>query len=142
MTSHGLMITMCAQADRCRLRVLVVEDDEDTALTTAMLIEQAGHAVRVAADGPKALTLAAAEAPDVVLLDLGLPGMDGYSLAGRLRALALPKRPLLVAVTGYGGEVDRTHSHAAGIDLHLVKPVDPRFLVRFLNRFAHVLQPQ
>src|SRR5262249_21330255 len=131
--------TMMAAPDACgvaRLRVLVAEDEADTAFTTAFLLDRAGHEVHIAATGPQALERAAAEPPDVVLLDLGLPGLDGYRVAERIRALGLAPRPLLIAISGYGAELDRQRSAAAGIDLHLVKPADPELLLGLLRRFA------
>jgi PAS domain S-box-containing protein len=104
--------------------ILVVDDNEDAADTLAAFLEGAGHRVCVAYDGPSALRAAAVEPPDVALLDIGLPVMDGYELASRLRELPVLENLALVAVTGYGQESDRTRSRAAGFDAHLVKPVD------------------
>jgi CheY-like chemotaxis protein len=105
-------------------RVLVVDDNADAAATLAMFLELGGFAVAVAHDGPAALAEAAAARPDVVLLDIGLPGMDGYEVARRLRASPGTADTVLVAVTGYDQEHHRRQSRAAGFDLHLVKPVD------------------
>ena len=88
------------------------------------LLKLWGHEVRVAHDGPAALEAAAAAPPEVVLLDIGLPGMDGYEVAERLRARPESGGPVLVALTGYGQEEDRRRSREAGFDHHLVKPVD------------------
>ena len=115
------------------LSVLVVEDQEDTAMSTAELLLLHGHAVRIARCGADALQLAATATPDVVLLDLKLPDMDGWAVAERLRAQAVGKQPLVVAVTGCGAAADLRHSAAAGIDLHLVKPVEPAALLRLLG---------
>jgi PAS domain S-box-containing protein len=106
-------------------RVLVVDDNVDTALTMARLLRAAGHATEAAYDGPAALAAARRFRPDVVLLDIGLPGMDGYQVARALRAEADGERPLLVALTGYGGDGAKQQAAAAGFDRHLVKPVDP-----------------
>jgi two-component system CheB/CheR fusion protein len=105
-------------------RVLVVEDNPDAAESLALLLRAAGHEVRVAADGPAALEAAAAFRPQVVLLDIGLPKMDGYEVARRLRRGAGRDGLLLVALSGYGQEEDRRRSRAAGFDAHLVKPAD------------------
>src|SRR4051812_818236 len=121
------------------LSVLVVEDLDDTAKSLAELLTLAGHAVRVALSGPEALRAAADATPDVVLLDIGLPGMDGWEVAQRLRGRASGKQPLVVAVTGYGTADDRWRSADAGIDLHLVKPVDPVALTRLLARVRDLL---
>ncbi|HEY5452687.1 MAG TPA: ATP-binding protein [Polyangia bacterium] len=105
------------------LRVLVVDDNVDAAKTLAKLLELRGHEVSLAHDGPAALAAAAAAPPDLVLLDIGLPGMDGYAVAARLRA-AGHAGAALVALTGYGREEDVQRSRDAGFDHHLVKPID------------------
>jgi CheY-like chemotaxis protein len=113
------------------LRILVVDDNADAADTLGRLLEMSGHRVTVAYDGPGALAAAAAARPELVLLDIGLPGMDGYTLAGRLRE-AGHHRAALVAVTGYGQEDDLRQSRSAGFDHHLVKPVDAAVLGRLI----------
>jgi CheY-like chemotaxis protein len=124
-----------------RLRILLVEDHDDTAKTTALLLQQDGYEVHVVADGPAALQATEAVEPDVVLLDVGLPGMDGYELAKCLRERMTAKRPFLVAITGYGTEEDRRRSEEAGIDLHLLKPVEFTELSRLLARFQAIVTP-
>ncbi|HVP60519.1 MAG TPA: ATP-binding protein [Myxococcaceae bacterium] len=106
---------------RARLRVLVVDDNVDAAESLRELFTLLGHEVQVAHDGPAGLYLAEQRLPDLALLDLGLPGMDGYELARRLRAMA--PGACVVAATGYGQEVDRRASREAGFDRHLVKPL-------------------
>jgi signal transduction histidine kinase/ActR/RegA family two-component response regulator len=110
-----------------RARVLVVEDNVDMAALLAEYLRRLGHDVRVANDGVGAMATLSAFTPDVALLDVGLPGMDGYELAGRLRA-RLGDGALLVAVTGYGQESDRRRALAAGFARHLTKPVEPEQL--------------
>jgi CheY-like chemotaxis protein len=105
-------------------RVLVVDDNTDTAESLAKLLELMGHQVRTAPDGPAALESVRDYRPEVVLLDIGLPGMDGYEVARRLRAERATEAVFLVALTGYGQEEDRRRSREAGFDRHLVKPVD------------------
>ncbi|HEX4351327.1 MAG TPA: ATP-binding protein [Polyangiales bacterium] len=105
-------------------RVLVVDDNEDAAEMLAAVLSTHGCEVSVAHDGPEALRIAAACSFDAALLDIGLPVMDGYELAGRLRELPNLARARLVAVTGYGQESDRQRALAAGFQEHLVKPVD------------------
>jgi CheY-like chemotaxis protein len=122
------------------LDVLVVEDDRDTADSVALLLRLHGHAHRVARTGPDALHMAEQKPPDVVLLDIGLPGLDGYDVAKRLRAMPWERRPLLVAITGLGMDRNRRRSAEAGIDLHCVKPADPEWL-RLLDRFGEILSP-
>jgi len=98
-----------------------------------MVLKLAGHEVQVAQDGPAAIAAVKTYQPQVVFLDIGLPKMDGYEVAMRLRHQAGPK-PLLVALTGYGEEKDRCRSQEAGFDLHLVKPVDAKQLLELLAR--------
>jgi signal transduction histidine kinase len=118
------------------LRVLVVDDNADTAESCALLLRLDGHEVRVAPDGPVALQAARDFAPDAALLDLGLPGMDGYEVARRLRALPETGRALLVAMTGWDQEEDRHRSWEAGFDYHLTKPAPPEEIQRLLKRRA------
>ena len=111
-------------ADAGSLRILVVDDSVDAANMSAVLLRASGHDVRVVHTGPAALELAHAFDPEVVLLDIGLPHMDGYEVARRFREEPRLANTLLVAVTGYGQDGDRQRSEAAGFDHHLVKPVD------------------
>jgi DNA-binding response OmpR family regulator len=122
-----------------RLRLLVVEDHVDIAESMAMLLTLNGHQVRVVRDGPAALQAVGEEEPDIVLLDLGLPGMTGYEVAKRLIARNPRKRPFLSGMTGFGSEDDRRHCWKAGIDLHMLKPVDMEQLEGILNRFRNIL---
>lgn len=122
-----------------RMRVLVVEDDATAAQSIALLLRLAGHEAEVTADALSAVAAAEANPPDVVLLDIGLPGMDGWQLARRLRRLEGPKRPLLVALTGHADEEDVRRSRKAGIDLHLTKPTDASRLEALLSRFRSVI---
>jgi CheY-like chemotaxis protein len=110
------------------LRVLVVDDSPDLRLSTCALLGLWGHDAREAPDGPAALEAADAFRPEVVLLDLRLPGMDGFAVARQLLRLPHLARPRLVAVTGYGQEDDVARARAAGFDLLLVKPVEPEEL--------------
>ncbi|HVT36438.1 MAG TPA: ATP-binding protein [Nevskiaceae bacterium] len=105
-------------------RVLVVDDNEDAAQILALALTAAGHTTRVAHDGPTALELAQEFKPEVALLDIGLPVMDGLELGRRLRRLPATRETRLIAVTGYGQAIDRKRSLDAGFDAHLVKPVD------------------
>ena len=115
------------------LNVLVVEDDPDTAQSIADLLALWGHDVRVCGTGPDALREAEAAMPDVVLLDIGLPGTSGWEVARQIRDAARGDRPVVVAVSGYGAAADRLRSADAGAHLHLVKPGDPAELGRFLT---------
>ena len=106
------------------LKVLVVDDSVDGAEMLAAALSAKGYDTRVALDAPVALRIAADFRPDVALLDIGLPVMDGYELAARLRELPELNGVKLIALTGYGQESDRRKSREAGFDHHLVKPVD------------------
>jgi CheY-like chemotaxis protein len=121
--------------DLAVLRILIVEDHADGADSLAMLLGLYGYDVVIARDGPNAVERARDYRPDVVLLDLGLPKMSGYDVARQMAGLHPERRPFLVAVTGYGRDEDRRRSAEAGIDLHLVKPVDPERLCSILERF-------
>jgi signal transduction histidine kinase len=109
-------------------RVLVVEDNDDTRDTIARYLERHGHEVRVAADGEAALHEALWFQPEVCVLDIGIPKVDGYELARRLRLLPGLKSALLLAVTGYGAPADRASAADAGIDRHFLKPASPRLI--------------
>jgi CheY-like chemotaxis protein len=104
--------------------VLVVDDNRDQAESLGMLLEILGHHVRIAFDGSQALEIAEEFRPQVVLLDIGLPGMNGYELAREIRERPALRGAVLVAQTGWGEDADRQRSTEAGIDRHLVKPVD------------------
>ena len=114
-------------------RILLVEDNVDAAEALAELLRLWGHEVEVTHDGAAALHSAGAIRPGVVLLDIGLPGMDGYQVAGALRLLPELQGTLIVALTGYGQESDRQRSARAGFDHHLVKPVDLEELRRLVS---------
>jgi PAS domain S-box-containing protein len=118
-------------------RVLVVDDNVDAADLLSDLLEGLGYETRTAYDGPSALEAAAAFDPDIALLDIGLPAMDGYELARRLRGSPPSAKPLrLIALTGYGRETDRTQTAAAGFDHHMVKPIDIAGLDAALRRLT------
>ena len=119
-----------------RMGVLVVEDNLDTAATMADLLDIWGYHAWVAHDGATALALVTEHAPQIVLLDIGLPDMDGYQIAHQIGACPGNHRPLLVALTGYGQTADRTRALEAGFDHHLVKPLAPETLREFLQAVA------
>ena len=121
-----------AEAATARLRVLVVEDNRDAADTLCLLLEMLGHDVQVAYNGPDGVRRATSWGPDVVLCDIGLPGIDGFEVARRLRRQPGTEQALLVAITGYGTEQDRRRGFEAGFDHYLVKPADPDELRRLL----------
>jgi CheY-like chemotaxis protein len=114
------------------LRLMVVDDNVDAASMLAMYLTAAGHEVFVEHDSRRALERARIEAPDVCLLDIGLPGMDGNELACRIRAQPETANAVLIAVTGYGQEHDRKNTASAGFHHHFVKPVDSSKLTSLL----------
>jgi CheY-like chemotaxis protein len=113
-----------AEPTKPSVRVLVVDDNVDTVTTLALLVQESGHDVRTAYDGSAVLEAALDYRPSVVLLDIGLPGLNGFEVAKRLRQQPALQNAVLVAMTGYGRESDRQRSQEAGFDHHLVKPGD------------------
>jgi CheY-like chemotaxis protein len=118
------------------LRILIVEDHEDAADSLATTLGLLGHEARIALDGPRALALIDAFAPEVVISDLGLPGMDGFELCRQLRERPGLGQVLLIALSGYGRDEDRSRALDAGFDHHLVKPPDMNQLLTLLARAA------
>jgi CheY-like chemotaxis protein len=110
------------------LRVLVVDDSRDIRESLCELLATWGHQVALADNGDDALTLLLHDSPDVAIIDLALPGIDGYGIAERVRAAALARPPTLIALTGFGGDKLRRRALAAGFDEHVVKPPEPRVL--------------
>jgi CheY-like chemotaxis protein len=122
-----------------RLRVLIADDNDDIAESLAMLIEELGHETRTARDGADALATSAAFHPDVAILDVGMPKLDGYEVGQRIRAEPWGNKVMLVALTGWGQPDDRRRSAEAGFDQHLVKPASIDAIERLLEtaRAAH-----
>jgi CheY-like chemotaxis protein len=114
-------------------RVLVIEDNDDARESLVVLLESLGHRVLDAMDGVRGVTVALEACPDVVLIDLGLPALDGFRVAQTLRSTPAGKRMTLIAVTGYGQPDDRDRSEQAGFDAHVVKPVNPEILSGLLG---------
>ncbi len=119
------------------LRLLIVDDNVDAANVLAMFLEAIGHTVSIEHDPVKALERARREVPDICLLDIGLPGMDGNELAMRLKSQTETKNCKLIAITGYSQESDRKSTAAAGFDHHLVKPIDLQELTGLLQAHEH-----
>jgi len=117
---------------RGRRRILVADDNYDSATSLSILLNDAGYDVRTAGDGEQALETAAQFRPDIALLDIGMPKLNGYEVAKKLRAQAFGRDVLLIALTGWGGAEHRQQTAAAGFDHHLTKPVDPAALTRLL----------
>jgi CheY-like chemotaxis protein len=111
--------------------ILIIEDNADARDALRVLLELEGHAVEAAGEGLQALDLARAKDPDIALVDIGLPGIDGYEIARRVRARDA-RRPVLIALTGYGQPEDRQRAAEAGFDDVLVKPIDPTALANLL----------
>jgi CheY-like chemotaxis protein len=129
--AHDPVAATAARSGPSR-RVLVVDDNADAAESLAELVEILGHSTAVAYDGPTALEEARARPPDVVLCDIGLPGMSGYDVARALRG-TLPKGVLLVAVSGYVSTQDLQAAAAAGFDRHIAKPASAEAIERLLG---------
>ena len=110
--------------DECPRRILIVDDNTDSARSLAMIQRRRGHEARTAFSGPDAVALAAEFLPEIVLLDIGLPGMDGLEVARRLRAMPALNGVFLIAMTGYGRDEDRAEARLAGFDEYMVKPID------------------
>jgi two-component system CheB/CheR fusion protein len=115
------------------LRILVVEDELTVAEMLVMLLELWGHTVQAVHDGPAAMAAASTFRPEVVLCDIGLPGMNGYRLAQRLRQQKGLNTSVLIAITGYGQKEDQRRAQEMGFDHHMIKPVDPAALEKLLT---------
>jgi CheY-like chemotaxis protein len=114
------------------LRILIVDDNRDGADSLAMMLRLLGNDTRTAYDGEQALVLAAEYQPDVILLDLGLPKLNGYEACRHIRQQPRGKELIIIAQTGWGQDEDRRRTHEAGFDHHMVKPVDPAALIKML----------
>jgi CheY-like chemotaxis protein len=125
-----------ARAPRRPGRVLVVDDNVDAAMTLAQVLGQAGHEVRVAATGQEGLAVARSFAPQVAVLDIGLPDLDGYALALRLRDEPATRHACLVALTGYGQSVDKARARDAGFQRHFTKPADLEHLLEAIDELV------
>src|SRR5215208_6089279 len=115
-----------------RFRILVVDDNHDSALSLAMMLSIMGHETRTAHDGESAVDCAESFLPEVVLLDIGLPKLNGYEVAQRIREQSWGAAMFLIAVTGWGREEDRQRSSEVGLNVHMVKPVEPAVLEKLL----------
>jgi CheY-like chemotaxis protein len=115
------------------LKILVVDDNVDSAMTMGIFLDLSGHVTRLAYDGPEAVTAAADFRPDVVLMDIGLPGLSGLDAARAIRREPWAAGTVLIALSGWGQEADRQRSREAGFQHHLVKPVDHEVLSKILE---------
>jgi len=119
-----------------RFKILVVDDNHDSALSLAMMLSIMGHETRTAHDGESAVTSAQSFLPDVVLLDIGLPKLNGYEVAQRIRESSWGTSMFLIAVTGWGQDEDRQRSSEVGLNVHMVKPVEPGALEKLLAELS------
>lgn len=115
-------------------RVLVADDNEDAGESLAMLLRLDGHEVQVTNNGTDAVALFDQTQPDVVILDIGMPGLSGYEVAGRIRERDAGKEAMLIAVTGWGQQADKARASEAGFDHHFTKPVEPEALSALLAK--------
>jgi CheY-like chemotaxis protein len=123
---------LTAQPPVQRFKILVVDDNHDSALSMSMMLSIMGHDTRTAHDGETAVATAQTFLPDVVLLDIGLPKLNGYEVAQRIREQSWGAAMYLIAVTGWGQDEDRQRSSEVGLNLHMVKPVEPAALEKLL----------
>lgn len=128
--------TTAIKPARQAFRILVVDDNLDSALSLAMMLSIMGHETRTAHDGESALATAEAFLPDVVLLDIGLPKLNGYEVAQRIRQQPWGTSMFLIAVTGWGQEEDRQRSSEVGLNVHMVKPIEAGALEQLLSDLA------
>ena len=122
-------------------RVLIADDNEDAGRSLALLLEIMGHEVRQVPDGLQAVAMATSFQPHLILLDIGMPGIDGYEVCRRIRQLPCGERVRVVAMTGWGQDEDLRRSRDAGFDRHLVKPVDPAEIERLLDSIDGTAMP-
>ena len=125
-------------APKSSLRILIVDDNRDGADSLVMLLRLMGNDTRTAYDGQQGVDVAGEFRPDVILLDIGLPKLNGYEACRRIREQPWGKSVVLIAVTGWGQEDDRRRSHEVGFDYHMVKPVAPQDLVKLLAGLQQV----
>ena len=129
---NELPVPPAAAATPRRFKILVVDDNPDSALSMAMMLSIMGHDTRTAHDGESAVTTAETFLPEVVLLDIGLPKLNGYEVAQRIREQPWGQSMFLIAVTGWGQDEDRQRSSEVGLNVHMVKPVEPAALEKLL----------
>ena len=134
--------TVSTPISPANFRVLLVDDNVDANESMTALLDILGYAVQTASDGPTALAASARFMPHLILCDIGLPGMNGYELAGALRSASGSRNMVLAAATGYGHDSDRIRSKAAGFDHHLVKPIDADALLEFIAHQAATYRPE
>jgi DNA-binding response OmpR family regulator len=119
-----------------RLRIVVADDDPDTVRTLRLLLEEEGHEVKTASDGPAAFYAVRDFGADVLLLDISMPGMNGFEVAQKLRERYGSAKPTLIAITGRDSAADRSFARSTGFDHHVAKPYEPRQLLALIERLA------
>jgi DNA-binding response OmpR family regulator len=119
-----------------RLRIVVADDDPDTVRTLRALLEDEGHDVKTASDGPAAFYAVRDFGADVLLLDIGMPGMNGFEVAQKLRERYGSARPMLIAITGRDSAADKSFARSTGFDHHVTKPYEPGQLIALIERLA------
>jgi DNA-binding response OmpR family regulator len=119
-----------------RLRIVVADDDPDTVRTLQLLLEDEGHEVKTASDGPAALHAVRDFGADVLLLDIGMPGMNGFEVAQKLRERYGSAKPTLIAITGRDTAADKSFARSTGFDHHVAKPYEPRQLIALIDSLA------
>ena len=119
-----------------RLRIVVADDDPDTVRTLRLLLEEEGHEVKTASDGPAAFYAVRDFGADVLLLDIGMPGMSGFEVAQKLRERYGSAKPTLIAITGRDSAADRSFARSTGFDHHVAKPYEPQQLLALIERLA------
>jgi CheY-like chemotaxis protein len=125
-----------SNADTAGRKILVADDDQDSAESLAMLLQMMGHEVRSALNGLEAVAVAAAFEPDLIVLDIGMPGLDGYEVCRRIRQQPWAHTVVIAALTGWTRDEDRHRSQEAGFNHYLVKPVDPQALADLVGRIT------
>jgi len=121
-----------------KLRIVVADDDPDTVRTLRLLLEDEGHDVKTASDGPAAFYAVRDFGADVLLLDIGMPGMNGFEVAQKLRERYGSAKPMLIAITGRDSAADKSFARSAGFDHHVTKPYEPSQLIALIERLGRV----
>lgn len=128
------MRSMSERKAALRLRIVVADDDPDTVHTLRLLLEEEGHDVKTASDGPAALYAVRDFGADVLLLDIGMPGMNGFEVAQKLRERYGSAKPTLIAITGRDSVADKSFARSTGFDHHVTKPYEPRQLIALIKQ--------
>jgi CheY-like chemotaxis protein len=139
-TSVSLQVANKDSLNQC-LRILIADDNQDAAYTLSTLLSVLGHHAAFAHDGKEALEMATSKDFDLIILDLGMPGLNGYEVATEIRKLPHLQKTMLAALTGWGSESDRQRTKEAGFDAHLIKPAAPTEIEKLLSAAHNAKQP-